>query len=186
MNRTAAALGIGLLALGMSRCTAHAQEQDDAPATVLARVCAKEAGFTGYADCGPIAAVLLRVGRGDVVRGARLHSRRVFDPIALGRRPWIAYLRADGAEPRDWPQHLSWRAHRPAWLRLMGLARSLVSTGDARPGVPCEPDTWGGAMDRERARRLRLVRIDCGPTVNDFYVRPPRSVPARLAAGARR
>ena len=160
---------------------ASAQDrQDNAPAIVLARVCAKEAGFGGFADCPPIAAVLLKVGRGDVVRGARLHSRRVFDPVALRHRPWIAYLRGDGAQPTGWPANVSWRNQRPRWLRLVALARGVL---DGPGEAPCAPDTWGGPMDRERARRIGYVRINCGPTVNDFYRNPPRRALLPRAAG---
>ena len=100
--------------------------QDMTPALVLARVCVKEASFTGFADCPPIASVLLRVGRGDVVRGAKLYSPRVFDPARLGRRPWIAQLRADGSQPEGWPENISWRNHRPSWERMVSLARAVL------------------------------------------------------------
>lgn len=152
-------------------CRVRADSQDNRPAVVLARVAVKEAGFDGYSDLPPIAAVLLRVGRGDVVRGARLHSRRVFDPGALRQRTWIAFLRGDGQEPMRWPSNVAWRNHAPRWQRLVLLARSVLADPSL---LPCAPDTWGGPMDRERARRIGYVRIDCGPTRNDFYVNPPR------------
>lgn len=148
--------------------------QDMAPAVVLARVTWKEAGDDGFADLPAIAAVLLAIGHGDVVRGARLHSRRVFQPAQLGRRPWIAFLRGDLSEPRCWPHNLSWRSHRSNWQAMIGLARAVLSDGEERPELPCAPQTWGGECDRERARRLGLIRVDCGNTRNDFYVYPRR------------
>ena len=171
--------------------------QDSSPVAVLARVCGKEAWPSrdgrGFADCPAIGETLRRVGRGDVVRGARLHSVKVFQPERLKQRPWIAFLRADrpDEQPRGWPANMSWTAQRPLWRALVALSRSTLE-GPGEP--PCEPDTWGGPMDRERARRLRYIRVDCGPTLNDFYKNPPRwavtrslpavlSIPARLAAG---
>jgi len=170
--------------------------QDMTPAVVLARVCVKEASFTGFADCPPIASVLLRVGRGDVVRGAKLYSPRVFDPARLGRRPWIAQLRADGSQPEGWPENISWRNHRPSWERMVSLARAVLEG----PGeAPCAPDHWGGPMDHHRAVRNGWVQLDCGPTVNEFWQVPRRSprisrvsptprgvIPARIAAGRHR
>lgn len=176
--------------------------QDMRPAVVLARVCAKEAwpfpDGRGYADCPAIAAVLLKIGHGDVVRGARLHSVRVFQPERLRQRPWIAFLQGDTPDvaPRGWPENMNWNVQRGRWRGLLALAHSVLE-GPAE--LPCEPDTWGGVVDRERARRLRYMRIECGPTVNDFYRNPtnwrsgshraasvPRgNVPANLAMGAR-
>ena len=170
--------------------------QDMSPAVVLARVCVKEASFGGFADCPPIGSVLLRVGRGDVVRGARLYSPRAFDPSRLGRRPWIAWLRANGSKPESWPEHLSWPNHRSSWERMIALAQSVI---DGPGEAPCTPDHWGGPMDHFRAVRNGWIQLDCGPTVNEFWKVPRRArvarvtrrvpslpgsaVPARLAVG---
>jgi hypothetical protein len=173
--------------------------QDMSPAVVLARVCVKEASFRGFADCPPIGSVLSRVGRGDVVRGAKRYSPRTFDPVRLGNRPWIAWLRANGTKPEGWPEHLSWPNHRSSWERMVALAQSVIEgSGEA----PCTPDHWGGPMDHFRAVRNGWIQLDCGPTVNEFWQVPHRSrvthrirrvplsitgvVPARLAAGRHR
>jgi hypothetical protein len=152
--------------------------QDMSPAVVLARVCTKEASFTGYADCPPIAAVLLRVGRGDVVRGARLYSRKVFDPTRLGRRPWIAFLRADATVPRNWPANISWRYHGPHWRAMVQLAQNVLGQSGERPEPPCAPDHWGDRLhDAERARARGWIELDCGPTLNSYWQVPPRRAP---------
>lgn len=156
--------------------------QDLTPAVVLARVCAKEAGFTGYADCPAIAVVLLRVGRGNVVRGAQAYSRKVFDPSRLGRRPWLAYLHGDGAEPRDWPSNISWRFHGPHWRAMVELAQNVL---DGPGEAPCAPDHWGDRLhDAERARARGWLEVDCGPTVNMFWHVPRRERTTRAPTGS--
>lgn len=193
-----------ILALGLVRCLGYdfvstraaAQDrhpvadtvgQDLSPAVVLARVCTKEASFDGYADCPPIAAVLLRVGHGDVVRGARLYSRKVFDPSRLGRRPWIAYLRGDDTEPRDWPTNMNWANHRPHWHAMVELARNVLGERGERPEMPCEDiQHWGDRLhDAERARARGWIEVLCGPTRNSFWRVPQRGPrPAGLPAAA--
>lgn len=148
--------------------------QDMSPHVVLARVCAKEAMFRSPADCAPIAHVLLRVGRGDVVRGARQYSPRTFMPEHLGRRPWIAFLRGDGAQPRDWPRNLRWENHREGWLELVAEAERILSDPLK---IPCEPHHWGApsGSDHERAVAQGWERIACGqPTRNAFWRIPRR------------
>lgn len=145
--------------------------QDMRAATVLARVCFKEAGIHPTDDCAAIRVVLERVGRGDVVRGARLYSKRTFLPERLGRRPWIAFLNGAGTEPQGWPENLSWRAHRPRWLELVEHARTVL----ASPPVTCGGIHWGDRFrDHERAMRMHWVLVDCGDTRNEFWRVPER------------
>jgi hypothetical protein len=42
------------------------------------------------------------------------------------RRPWIGLLTADGRKPMRWPKRLSWKAHRPRWLRYVQAANQFV------------------------------------------------------------
>jgi hypothetical protein len=76
---------------------AHAAPRLD-PALILARVCVKEAGFDSHRDCVGIWTVLDRVGSGDVVRGARAYSHRVFEPSQLGRITAEAVAGVDGVD----------------------------------------------------------------------------------------
>lgn len=160
------------IAMGSSSRASFAG-QDMSPPVVLARVVVKEAGFDGLSDLAPIADVLARVGRGDVVRGARLYSPRAFFPETLGRRPYVAYLHADGSLPRGWPSSMAWERFRARWLTLVGAARAHLSS--AAKGCPEQPQHWGAArgVDHERAMRAGWVRLDCGRTANAFW-RVPR------------
>jgi hypothetical protein len=159
---------------------AHAAPRLD-PALILARVCVKEAGFDSHRDCVGIWTVLDRVGSGDVVRGARAYSHRVFEPSQLGRRPWIAYLREDGSQPKLWPASMAWTNYRVRWLALIADARTIIRD---RP-QSCPARHWGDhGRDHLRAVSYGWRQIDCGATANEFWVNP-RLLRAELAAGTR-
>lgn len=201
-------IGLLLIAIGISgtcspRVSAqhvHAREllrlrgtagQDMSPAVVLARVCVKEAGFEAFAtnDCAGIWTVLDRVGRGDVVNGAKQYSPRAFLPERLGGKPWIAYLRGDGAEPEGWPANLRWERYRGDWMELLRHAAELVAHGSE----VCPAHHWGDRRgDHERAVSYGWRELDCGETANMFWVNPRRlliegrlTMPAALASGSR-
>lgn len=141
------------------------------PAVVLARVCVKEASFNSPADCAAIRIVLTRVGRGNVVTGARAYSPKTFDPSRLRDRPWIAFLNGRGTEPRGWPANLSWRAHRVRWLALLENVETFIAT-DYRP---CEPDHWGDRLsDHARAVSYNWQPVDCGRTLDEYWRVPSR------------
>ena len=146
--------------------------QDFTPAAVLARICVKEAGFESPADCAAIRIVLARVGRGDVVLGAKLYSPRAFDSARLGNRPWIAYLNSDGSQPRHWPTTMRWENYRQRWLSLVELSAMWIEH-DYRP---CEPRHWGAPTgeDLRRALSWRWTRVDCGDVRNAFWTLPTR------------
>lgn len=157
--------------------------QDMRPEVVLARVCVKEASFDGFADCAPIASVLTRVGRGNVVLGARRYSPKTFDHTRLGRRPWIAYLNERGDEPMFWPANMNWSNHRANWLRMVELARSILVPPGPSSSAPCDPDHWGDKVrDHERAVHMRWLQIDCGRTRNEYWVVPRRRPRATVAS----
>lgn len=162
------------------------QEQDLTPSVVLARLCVKEAGFDAAltGDCAPIRVVIHRVGRGDTVRGVRRYSPKTFDPSRLGRRPWIAYLRGDGARPRLWPSNMSWRVYRERWLNLVSSCARWIDE-DFRP--VCSPDHWGDRSQfiYERATRAGWELLECGATQNSFW-RVPRRAPSSVDASPTR
>jgi hypothetical protein len=147
---------------------AGAPGQDLDPAVVLARVCVKEAGFDSPDDCAGIRVVLERVGRGDVVAGARLYTPRTFLPARLGARAWIAFLRGDGERPQGWPQGMEWERYRARWLGLVEHSRRVL-------GGPlwCDAEHWGDALgDRARAIRNGWIPVACGDSRNLFWRRP--------------
>lgn len=139
----------------------------------LARVCASEAGLTATEDeCAAIAAVLRsRCAECRLETSARQYSSGVFNTARTDARAWIAHLREDAREPHRWPSNASWQSARDRWLRLLGIAERIVR-GDLEHRCELPPRHWGGSVDRARAARMRLVRVDCGETRNDFYVLP--------------
>ncbi len=151
--------------------TAHAQRMDDVLA--LGAVCVSEAGFDVHSDeCSAIASVLRSRCRGcTMATAARLYSRRVFDNTRRDSRAWLAHLRPDGGVPSHWPSNASWAQYRSRWLGVLDLAGSILR-GDVVHRCEMPPAHWGGIVDDRRARRMRLVRIDCGSTRNRFYVLP--------------
>jgi len=164
----------------------------------LARICASEAGlperreeggwrFTD--DCAAIHRVITFGAQQTGMRWqgfARAYSGRVFDQSLTTPRAWVAHLAPDGSAPRNWPTqrfvpqrdgtsrvlpHAPWSASREAWLALYAHAGDVIA---GRATAPCEGNVsdWGGLMDRERAQRLGLIWVECGTTLNDFYLRP--------------
>ncbi len=172
------------LAVSMARADDRIGDQ-----LALARVCASEGGLEATAEeCAAIAAVLRsrRCAGCSLERAARLYSDRVFDLERHDRRAWVAFLRADGRQPRRWPgaievrsddgstamvQHARWASFRDRWLALYELAGDVVR-GELVHACAEVPRHWGGRLDRARAERMGLVRIDCGETRNDFYALP--------------
>lgn len=181
------AVGLGaaaltVLTLGVSE--AEAQRVSDT--LLLARICVHEAGWDTPLDCAAIHQVLLAGAEREGM------SYRSYAYAYAGRalrgetaRSWVAHLREDGREPEGWPEtvvvrrgdelrverHAPWGAFRDRWMTTLDTARQVMA-GELT--APCEspPHDWGGRVDRARARRLGLIRIDCGDTRNDFYQRP--------------
>lgn len=155
---------------------AAAQRHRDGDALLLARICVSEASWACM-ETGDGAAIyhVLRyraARRGQPWRvAARAYSPRATGTIAprTPRGAWVAQLREDGRQPDAWPSRVSWSAYRERWLSVLAEARRVVAEGVASPCAE-QPEHWGGRVDRERARRLGMRRIECGPTRNDFYV----------------
>lgn len=109
---------------------------------------------------------------------------------AINRR-WLWGLNEAGTRPAEWPSatprtradgriemepHAPWSAFQARWMTTLTHAREVVALDleTWSSWGPCDsvPDDWGGVMDRERARRLRLIELECADTDNDFYMRP--------------
>jgi hypothetical protein len=110
--------------------------------------------------------------------------RRVFPHPTSERNWWVAELQLDGRRPPSWPaprnrrfhSYPRWRTYGcPRWLATIDAVRRVLRAHPSRiePGEgPCEerPDHWGGAMDQPRADSQGWRRIQCGTSLNRFYV----------------
>jgi hypothetical protein len=149
---------------------ARAQGRVDA-AFDLARLGAHEAGLQCSSD--ELAAIYSvarnRCSRCSPSTALRTVSRRFF----AGRttRSYYLWLRRDGSAPWLWPSTASWTRWRDRWLALLASADSVVR-GERSHACELDPQAWGGAADAERARRLRLIEVQCGETANRFYRYP--------------
>jgi hypothetical protein len=150
----------------------------------LSRVCASEIGLNGTAEeCAAILAVLRSRCEGcSVERIARQYSDRVFDLDRQDPRAWVAFLRADGEQPRRWPssivvrgetvEYARWSSFRARWLALYEAAGRVLA-GEVEHGCIGTLRHWGGRLDRARADRMGLVRLECPEAFrNDFYALP--------------
>jgi len=182
-----------VIAIALALCVTNVKAQERVNQQLaLARICASEAGLPrraddGWliaADCAAIHAVLEagaeRTGL-SYLAYARSYSTRVFDAQRSDARAWIAHLSPRGDMPRGWPQGTvitsggevpapQWSHYRAAWLALYEHAGEIIS-GEVSHGCDGPISDWGGSMDRERARRLGMTRVECGETRNDFYLR---------------
>lgn len=171
-----------IAALALAPSTSAAQFVPASDAVILARVCFHESGWTSTDDCAGIKEVL--------VNGSERHglSFRSYALAYSGRalrgetsRSWVAQLGPRGRRPSRWPvtwdsptgprPHPGWSVFRDRWMDLLGLAERLMD-GTASGKCETSPHDWGGPMDDARAERIGLIRIDCGETLNRFYLRP--------------
>lgn len=142
--------------------TAHAHDRG----LDLARAAVHEAGLEAHADeVAAIHAVAVARCHGSV----RCQMPRFFSGRTT--RPWSLWLRRDGSRPWGWPSAAAWPRFAARWLAILAAADRVVA-GEIAHRCEAEPEAWGGAVDRERARRMRLVEVDCGETRNAFYVFP--------------
>mgnify|MGYP001590497666 CR=1 FL=1 len=154
---------------------AHGQD----PATMLARTCVSEAGWSPGADCPAIAAVARWRARahhdGDLRAALRALSPRLHGSPCSVTRGWLCDLDPDGHRPAGlgapWVRVLPsiGSSRRDAWLAVLVTARALVDV-PAREPCAVEPHAWGSGADlRRRALAGYLWReTDCGPTRNHF------------------
>lgn len=122
---------------------------------------------------------------------ARNYARGVLGRRRAIHRRWLWGLNEAGTRPEEWPsvvprtradgfiemaEHAPWSAFQARWMTTLARAREVaaldLTTWESWGPCSAIPDDWGGAMDRERARRLRLIELECAGTDNDFYLRP--------------
>lgn len=133
---------------------------------------------------------------------AQTYAHRMFQPltdeertrisvgIALDGNRWAGFIDPEHLErtPRAWRGPGQWRAHVDAARYAFELAEDVVQYDlDALMdfGMCQAPvDDWGSPrLDHERAERLGLVHVDCGPnTANWGYARPSQ-IRAREVSG---
>lgn len=193
---------VGLLML--LAVPAIGQQNRMTPALALARICVSEAGWTCFesGDALMIHEVLLNGAsrrRTSYITFARSYASRVMGarPHDHPRLSWVMNLSPSGEAPNNWPTmittrrggqvithpHPPWSNYRSAWLDVYARAQVVVAE-DTLDNISdwticAEPVfDWGGWMDRARAARMGLVRVDCGPTRNDPYTRPSLRGPA--------
>lgn len=195
-RETADAVGDALSALvlvmmaawALLTCSAEGQiTRRTSDMEALARLTVHEAGWEDRGDMEAIFAVLQTGAEREGMSWrsfARLYSRRLHAGTVTRR--WAGELTENCAEPPSWPRvavardgsvttHAPWSAFRARCVEVMERAREVLS-GERSDGCVERPDDWGGRVDRARARRLGLIRVECArgdvETVNDFYRRP--------------
>jgi hypothetical protein len=163
-----AAAALALAPIAHAQSTARLDDQ-----LALARVAVSEAGLLATEDeIAAIHAVLrARCERCRLLTSARAYSSRVFDARRTDPRAWVAFLDPRGIRPTHWPRGMDWNAYRLNWLHVYELA-GRATRGELPHRCDESPVHWGGSVDRERAQRMGLVRVNCGDTRNDFYVLP--------------
>jgi hypothetical protein len=154
-------------------------------ALAVAAVSMNEAGGHG-ADVALIYQVA--EGHGETaaerLRWLRRHSSCVLTDRPMSAREragncaWTRHLADTDAEPQGWPETASWeRWGLPRWRRARRLARALVSGEDRRRPCDRTPDTWGGAMDAERALAAGMRPVVCRGPRNRGWLYPRRRSP---------
>ena len=143
-------------------------------------------------------------------RGTSLHRElRAYSRRATGQeRPrsprgaWVAALTNEHVDgigvPPGWPPRISWTGRSAIARELRrSMAWLLTAALNGEPHRVCRkpPDHWGGVLGCDGTTRGACdrvphcwERVDCGPTVNAFYVvECPRirTLPASAARGRR-
>lgn len=87
------------------------------------------------------------------------------------------FLTLDGAEPACWGHSVSWESRREGWLLIVRHAID-VRLGLVEHRCTAPPFQWGcgpaqtarGCRDHERAERAGWVEVDCGETMQTYYI----------------
>lgn len=196
VQRSAAFAATVLLVLSLApyAATQEARPRRPSAALTLARVAVHEAGWRSF-ETGDLAAIHA------VLQGGAERTEVSFNAFAMAysgralrgetsRGSWLVQLDPEGRTPTAWPRmttrcrgrgsrevcavepHPPFSNYRESWLETLEHARAVVA-GTETHHCASTPHDWGGpSVDRERARRLGLIRIACGETRNDFYARP--------------
>lgn len=161
---------------------------------VLARIAVHE---TGWEDTGDLEAIYAVLHNGAEREGisfqafARSYSSRLMAGTVT--RSWAAQLTEACTRPPSWPRvttrchgrgedrmcavepHAAWSGYVDRCRAVVARARETIA-GERTHHCEREPHDWGGRVDRERARRLGLIEVECSAgdveTIGDYYARP--------------
>lgn len=172
-NRKPIAALLALLTMGALTLALVPQARATEPSVkaqlklALAKVATNEAGFSSLPDVALVYSAAGSVGRSDRTRlnWLRSHSRRVLGDreCTRGNCRWTRGLGWDDLMPPGWDvtRDGTWRPQR--WARVRRWAHEVVEGTITLRACPGEapPQTWGGAMDHERAVRNGLVALGC-------------------------
>lgn len=141
--------------------------------TWLGRSCVGEAGFENYHEC--IAIAWVYATRWREVKGASLEQvikkySAAIKSKSTHRRPWILDLNIAGVKPAKWPSSLSWRVHRPLWLRILSELDHWAAGN--RPNPVPTANHYGGPMDKPRGAWVRISPRGGRQFGNTFYRSP--------------
>ena len=171
---------------------------------LLARVCANEdsrplrafrdRGTAGIPtdDCRAIQQTAFAFGRWQKTtpeRALRRLAPHVTGTVPAKKLRHAAYgsLPAEGdARPLPWDEALfgRWDYHKPFWSLFLGYVLRDIAPRDQKQ-CDCDPISWGDPHgDIALAVARGLKRCSCGNTVNLFWTRPQKVLPAKTAAGS--
>lgn len=149
---------------------------------LLGRSCVGEAGFWAGDECVTIAWVYANravKARWTFAKMMRRYSAAL-KPHERHRRPWLFELRADGERPRHWPKAISWKRHKEAWKRLLGLIDDWENGWVHNP-LP-QADHFGSRADAHRACFVRRwKRLDAPDHFRNWFFDSTRRVSLRKA-----
>lgn len=167
---------------------AQARSRRATDAEMLVRTTVHEAGWADTGDMEAIYAVLTAGAEREGI-SFRAFARRYSSHLHAGdvTRRWASELVESCAAPPSWPEivtvrrrgyvevleHAPWRAYQERCRAVFARAHRVIA-GELTHRCERAPHDWGSPrLDRARALRLGLIRVDCGPsTHNDYYLRP--------------
>lgn len=137
----------------------------------LGRSCVGEAGFDAHDECIGIAWVYSARyrelgGKVSLERIIRKYSAAVKDK-STHRRPWILSLNLKGDRPDRWPSKLSWKTHRPKWVKILSELDHWASGDRSNPVRGA--NHYGGKMDHPGESWVRIKPVSGMKFRNIFY-----------------
>lgn len=191
LARFVGSVGLGAFLFWLSFSVLGAEAKREPDYMTLARICLHEGRWRIHErmECAAIRDVIR--DRAQVIGtsfhgAAHLYSDKVFDRSRTDPRRWLAWLRGDLRRPKYWPRsNVPWDKRpiptcgdlrcRDAWSRTIEHAKWLMGPEDPESHCEIDPHHWGDDdTDLERARRQGLRQVDCGETLNLFWVVPRR------------
>lgn len=164
---------------------------------LLAQTCVAEISFpSGTDECVAMWEVNARNAarrRVDIFQQTREFNAYWRSSEQRAQRPWVGELALDGAQPAQWPAHLSWERHRGRWGAVVERAGQFVldyRLGRHRAVCP-GADDYGGDPDddagaEDSAPCPEAIRLTCIPGALQAYWRLAGCRAARRQRQSRR